>query len=71
MNSLASVTGVLIGAALVIAVGAMIWSLPVYLLWNYCLVPAIPSIQEITWLQSLGIYILTSLLFKTTISKSD
>ena len=63
--------GVLLGAAVVIFVGALIWCLPIWLLWNYCLVPAVPIIQEITWVQSLGIYILTSLLFKTTITKSE
>lgn len=39
-------------------------SLPVWLLWNWALVPAIPVIQEIGWLQALGILILCSLLFK-------
>lgn len=46
-------------------------SLPVWLLWNWALVPAIPAIQEIGWLQALGILILCSLLFKPSHSKKD
>ena len=53
--------------AIVLAVG-FILAYPIMLLWNGCLVPAIPSIQEIGWLQAWGIQVLFSVLFKTTVS---
>jgi hypothetical protein len=55
--------------ALIIAVG-LLFSLPVMLLWNGCLVGAINGVNEITWLQAWGILVLCGLLFKTTLSKS-
>jgi hypothetical protein len=39
---------------------------PVMLLWNGCLIDAVPVIKEITWMQAWGISILTGLLFKET-----
>lgn len=56
--------------ALIIAVG-LLFSLPVMLLWNGCLVGAISGVNEITWLQAWGILVLCGLLFKTTLSKKD
>ena len=51
--------------ALLIGIGVgIILSLPIMLLWNYCLVPAIPTLVEISWLQAWGIYILFNILFK-------
>ena len=43
-------------------------SLPVYLLWNGCLVGAIAGVSEVTWLQAWGICVLCGLLFKTSAS---
>lgn len=40
----------------------LLFSLPVMLLWNWCLVPAVPALVEIGWLQAWGISILFSLL---------
>ena len=51
-------------ALLVGVIVGVILSLPIMLLWNYCLVPAVPMLVEITWLQSCGIYILFNILFK-------
>ena len=56
--------------ALIIAVG-LLFSLPVMLLWNGCLVGAINGINEITWLQAWGILVLCGLLFKTTLGKKE
>jgi Sec-independent protein secretion pathway component TatC len=56
--------------ALIIAVG-LLFSLPVMLLWNGCLVGAINGVNEITWLQAWGILVLCGLLFKTQLSKKD
>jgi hypothetical protein len=41
-------------------------ALPVMLLWNYCLVPAVNGVNEVTWLQSWGIMVLFSFLFKNS-----
>jgi hypothetical protein len=46
----------------------LIMSYPIMLLWNACLVPAIPSIHEIEWLQAWGIMFLCGLLFKSDIT---
>lgn len=59
---------VLIAAvALIVAIG-LLFSLPVMLLWNGCLVGAINGVNEITWLQAWGILVLCGLLFKTKFS---
>lgn len=42
----------------------LLFSLPVMWLWNATLVPAIPGIAKIGWLQAWGILILCGLLFK-------
>jgi hypothetical protein len=52
-----------VAIALVAALG-LVLSLPVMWLWNYCLVPAINGINEITWLQAWGLFLLSNLLFK-------
>lgn len=44
----------------------MLFAFPVMWLWNGCLVPAVPAVVNIGWLQAWGIMILSSLLFKTT-----
>jgi hypothetical protein len=63
--------GILIGAiALIVAIGLIV-SLPVMLLWNYCLVGAIAGVNEITWLQAWGILVLFGLLFKTHVTTKD
>lgn len=46
----------------------IVMSFPIMLLWNYCLVPAVPLVTEITWLQAWGLFILFGLLFRTTSS---
>lgn len=55
-----------VGLIVVIVIYGLIASLPVWLLWNYCLLGAIDGIHEISWLQAWGILVLFSLLFKTT-----
>ena len=59
-----------LGAIALIVVHGLILSLPVMLLWNWCLVPATPGINEIGWLQAWGIQILCNFLFKMKVSKS-
>lgn len=45
---------------------AVLTAFPVMLLWNYCLVPAMPFIKVVTFWQALGIKILFGLLFHVT-----
>jgi hypothetical protein len=47
---------------------SLLLSLPVYFLWNECLVGAIDGVKQVTWLQAWGLMILSSFLFKTTVS---
>jgi hypothetical protein len=51
---------------LAVLVSALV-SIPVYFLWNGCLVGAINGVNEITWLQGWGITLLANVLFKTTV----
>jgi hypothetical protein len=63
MKILTAIIGVVV---LVILLG-LLFSLPVMLLWNGCLVGAITGINEISWLQAWGIMILFGLLFKSSV----
>lgn len=45
---------------------ATLASLPVMLLWNWALVPAVTGLHEIGWLQAFGILVLSTLLFKSS-----
>lgn len=54
-----------IAIIIVVVLGGLL-ALPVMWLWNGCLVPAIPAIVEVGWLQSWGLMILSSLLVKST-----
>lgn len=49
----------------VIFVLSLIFSLPVMWMWNGCLVPAVTFAKPISWLQALGISILSNILFKS------
>lgn len=52
------------GMVLLIAFLGMLLSLPIWLLWNGCLVPAVNGVNEIGWLQAWGLNILCTGLFK-------
>jgi hypothetical protein len=60
-----------IGGIALIAVVGLLFSLPVMWLWNVALVPAIPGLAKIGWLQAWGILILCNFLFKPTVSSKD
>jgi hypothetical protein len=62
------VGGVVLVVAGAVALG-MLMSLPVYWLWNGCLVGAVDGVKEITWLQAWGLFVLCNFLFKSTVSK--
>jgi phosphotransferase system glucose/maltose/N-acetylglucosamine-specific IIC component len=53
----------------IIVVLGLLFSYPVMLLWNGCLVPAVDGIKEIGWLQAWGLMVLFGILFKTTVTK--
>ena len=53
----------------IVVVLGLLFSYPVMLLWNGCLVPAVDGVKEIGWLQAWGIMILTGILFKTSVTK--
>ena len=54
----------------IIVVFGLLFSFPVMLLWNGCLVPAVDGIKEINWLQAWGLMVLFGILFKSTINKN-
>jgi hypothetical protein len=62
MDKLIIILFAIAGALLV----SLLFSLPVMLLWNGCLVGAVAGISEITWMQAWGISILTGIMFKET-----
>ena len=60
--------GLLIG---VVVFFGLLFSWPVMMLWNGCLIDAVNGVNEITWLQAWGIMVLCGLLFKSSLSKKD
>jgi hypothetical protein len=54
-----------------VCIVAVLLGYPVMLLWNYCLVGAIDGVNEIGFFQAIGLNLLASILFKSTISKND
>lgn len=67
MNLLAGLVLILGGLALVV-LASFIFSYPIYLLWNGCLVGAVAGVTEVTWLQAWGLATLCGMLFKSTVS---
>ena len=53
---------ILVGTIAAYILVGLLLAFPVMLLWNACLVPAVPSILEIGWLQAWGLTILIGLL---------
>lgn len=56
--------GFLIGASIVVLGAVALVGLIIQILWNKCLVPAIDPINSINYYQAIGIYILSTILFK-------
>lgn len=54
------------GALSAIVALSFIFSYPLMLLWNLCLVPAVSILKEVGWLQMWGISVLITFLFKST-----
>ena len=53
-----------------IVMGAIV-SYPAMLLWNSCLIPAIPGIKEVGWIQAWGIMVMGQLMFQTKIGLNE
>lgn len=64
------VVAVIGGLALLFGL-SLFFSVPVWLLWNGCLVGAVDGVHEVTWLQAWGIGILSGMLFKSTASNKN
>jgi hypothetical protein len=60
----------IVGVVLLVVLLGLVLSLPIWLLWNSCLVPAVDGVNEITWLQAWGLNILCTGLFKSGISNN-
>lgn len=71
METVVKILGLLIAAVAVIVFFGLLFSLPVMWLWNIALVPAIPGLVQIGWLQAWGILILCGLLFKPSVSNKS
>lgn len=71
METFVKLLGLAILGIITIVVLGLLFSLPVMLLWNACLVPAIPGVAQIGWLQAWGINILCGTLFKSSCSNSS
>ena len=54
----------LIGGILILVFLSFVFSWPVYMLWNGCLVDAVEGVKHVTWLQAWGINFLCGMLFK-------
>ena len=57
----------IVGVIVLAIILGLILSLPIYLLWNSCLVPAVDGVHEIGWLQAWGLNILCTGLFKSSV----
>jgi hypothetical protein len=61
---------IVLGGIVFLVFISFLFSWPVYMLWNGCLVDAIEGVNEVTWMQAWGLNLLFGLLFsKTTSSK--
>ncbi len=65
-NVIGQVVGIIAAAIFL----SFLFSYPVMLLWNGCLVPAVTVLNEVGWLQMWGIMFLLGILFKSNISSS-
>lgn len=65
---LLEILAAIIGLVAIVIIVGLIFSFPVMLLWNGCLVGAIAGVSEIGWLQAWGIMVLFGILFKTSVT---
>jgi hypothetical protein len=58
----------IIGALAVVVGLSLLLAVPVWLLWNACLVGAVAGVSEVTLLQAWGLNLLAGLMFKTHVT---
>lgn len=68
---LLELTITVLGSIVFLVLLSLLFSLPVFYLWNGCLVGAINGVNEVTWVQAWGLNILASFLFKTTVTNKS
>ena len=61
--------GIIIAALLSFVLVSFVFSCPVMMLWNGCLVDAVTGVKEISWLQAWGINFLAGILFNKSSGK--
>lgn len=61
-------SGLMFTATMLSVLLGLLLSVPVMLLWNWCLIPAVPAIKEIGWMQAWGILVLFNIFFKATLT---
>lgn len=71
MNKLSESLTILFGAIFIVIIAAVLMAFPTMWLWNGCLVPAVDGIHEVGFSQALGLNVLFSILFKSTVTKSN
>lgn len=69
MRDFAEVLTIILGGVFIVVFFAILSAVPVWLLWN-AVVPDIFGLPEISLLQGLALSILSSCLFKSTLSSS-
>jgi len=52
MAQIVAALGALVLFSILVIAGGLLFSLPVWLLWNYCLVGAVAGVSQVTWLQA-------------------
>ena len=58
----------IVGALAVVVGLSLLLAVPVWLLWNTCLVGAVAGVNEVTLLQAWGLNLLAGLMFKTHVT---
>lgn len=71
MKQITTIVGAVVFSIAGLLLLSFLLSLPVYLLWNGCLVGAVAGVTTVTWLQAWGITVLCGFLFKTSTHTSS
>jgi hypothetical protein len=71
MKQITTIVGTIMFGIAGLLLLSFLLSLPVYLLWNGCLVGAVAGVSEVTWLQAWGLTVLCGFLFKTSTHTSS
>lgn len=71
MKELANGIGTIIIAFALVVLAALILAWPIQWLWNTCLVPAVSAVNPIGFWQALGLNVLFSILFGSSVKKNQ